>query len=1126
VTQPLRPCAARSVFVFASALVSALVFLSGCGGGSSSAPGPPPPAAISVSVTPATAAVQTGQGQNFTAAVTNDSQNKGVTWALSGAGCTGSACGTLSGPSGMAITYTAPSSVPNPATVTLTPTSAADSTKSAAAMITVSTAALQSIAVTPGNPSIASGLTQQFAATGTFSDGSTKDLTSTVTWTSSSTTVATIAAAGGLAKGVAAGTSTIQATSQAASGPITGSTTLTVTVSGATLSSIAVTPANPSIAAGLTQQFTATGTFSDGSTQNLTSSVTWSSSNTTVATITAAGGLAKGVTIGTAMIQAVTGAITGSATLTISPAALVSIAVTPANPSIAIGLTQQFTASGTFSDGSTKDITSSVTWSSSNAAVATIAAGGLATSVATGQATIKAVSGTITGSTTLTAVALASIAVTPANPSIAVGLTQQFTATGTFTDGSTQNITNSVTWTTLNTTVTTISAAGLARGLVTGSATIQAASGSIKGTTTIIVSNAALSSIAVTPANPSIALGLTEQFTATGTFTDGSTQNLTNSVTWSSSNAAVATIAASGLATGVTGGPVTIQAVNGSVTGTTTLTVSSATLSSIAVTPANSSIGQGLTTQFTATGTYSDSTTHDLTSVATWSSLNTAIATIASGGLAKGVAIGAATIQAVFGSTTGATTLTVNAANAGAQGQWQTLPYTMPINPIHMALMHTGKVLVVAGSGNLPGGTPFEWALWDPQAGTITQQTVPWDMFCNGMVVLPDGKPFIFGGTVTYDPFVGAKNASIYDPATGAFADQPPMLHGRWYPTGTVLGDGRVMVFSGLDENSNTNTQVEIFTEGTGWSSAVAAGWTPPLYPRQHLLPNGKVFISGSQAMSRIFDPSTSTWTTSATTNFGSTRTYGSSVLLSLTPANSYKPQVMIMGGSNPGTPATATTEIIDLSAASPKWANGPSMSQPRIEMNATILPNGKVLATDGSTNDEDANSASLNADLYDPTTNTFSSAGANAFARLYHSQAMLLPDATVIVAGGNPRRGTYEPHMEIYAPAYLFNADGSTATRPTITSVPSAAISYNTQFQVASPDASSISSVVVVRAGAVTHAFDMDQRLVGMSFTVSGTTLTVTAPPNGNIAPPGYYLLFLLNNAGVPSIASFVQLH
>ena len=131
-------------------------------------------------------------------------------------------------------------------------------------------------------------------------------------------------------------------------------------------------------------------------------------------------------------------------------------------------------------------------------------------------------------------------------------------------------------------------------------------------------------------------------------------------------------------------------------------------------------------------------------------------------------------------------------------------------------------------------------------------------------------------------------------------------------------------------------------------------------------------------------------------------------------PGNGYKPRVMIFGGGNPG---TATTEIIDLSAATPAWQYGPS--QPRIELNVTILPSGKVLVVGGSRNDEDAATASLNAALFDPATNSFSSAGANAFPRLYHSNALLLPDATVLVNGGNPQRGNYEHHQEIYSPAY-----------------------------------------------------------------------------------------------------------
>jgi hypothetical protein len=474
-------------------------------------------------------------------------------------------------------------------------------------------------------------------------------------------------------------------------------------------------------------------------------------------------------------------------------------------------------------------------------------------------------------------------------------------------------------------------------------------------------------------------------------------------------------------------------------------------------------------------------------------------------------------------------------AQANVQGQWSTLNYSMTINPIHVALMHNGKILVTTGSGNCPssqsgcpsgpafGGSNHSGAVVvDPVAKKITQLSVAWDMFCNGMTVLPDGRVMVDGGTLAYDPFEGIQNTSLFDPATNTFTDVQSMAHGRWYPTVTLLSDGRVMAFSGNDENGATNTTVEFYTEGSGWSSPVSAGWTPPLYPRMHLLPNGNVFYSGSGPTSMIFNPSSKTWSTSAHTNLGATRTYGSSVLLPLTPDNNYDPQVLILGGGNT---ATATTELIDLGASSPSWSWGPQMSQPRIEMDAVILPTGKVLALGGSGSDEDASTASLNADLYDPDSNSFSSAGANTYPRLYHSVALLLPDATVWIAGSNPSRGTWESHMESYQPAYLFNGDGSLATRPTIGSAPST-IAWGAQFSVSTPDAANISKTVLVRAGSSTHAFDMDQRLVGMSFTQGSGTLTVTAPPNSKIAPPGYYMLFLINNNGVPSVAAWVLLN
>src|SRR5206468_748978 len=361
---------------------------------------------------------------------------------------------------------------------------------------------------------------------------------------------------------------------------------------------------------------------------------------------------------------------------------------------------------------------------------------------------------------------------------------------------------------------------------------------------------------------------------------------------------------------------------------------------------------------------------------------------------------------------------TTSVAQPNVQGQWTTLPYAMPINPVHVALLHTGKVLVVSGSGNVAGNTNYQAAIWDPQANTISTQPVAWDMFCNGMVVLPDGRPFIMGGTLQYDPFHGELRTSFFDPATGNFTDAQNMAHGRWYPTATTLGDRRVMVFSGLNETGGTNTSVEIYTVGTGWGAASTASWTPPLYPRMHLLPNGKVFYSGATTQSRTFDPSTKVWSNVATTNYSGTRTYGTSVLLALTPTNNYDPRVFIMGG---GSPSTQSTEVIDLGASTPAWKYGPIMSQPRIEMNAVILPSGQVLALGGSYNDEDTTTASLNADLFDANAASVGPAGANAYARLYHSVALLLPDATVWLAGGNPQRGTYEQNMEIYQPPYVW---------------------------------------------------------------------------------------------------------
>ena len=462
------------------------------------------------------------------------------------------------------------------------------------------------------------------------------------------------------------------------------------------------------------------------------------------------------------------------------------------------------------------------------------------------------------------------------------------------------------------------------------------------------------------------------------------------------------------------------------------------------------------------------------------------------------------------------------AAQPNVTGQWSVLPYTMPINPIHVGLMKTGRILIVSGTQNDPTVTTDSAAVYDPNTGAINVQTIPWDLFCNGLSWMSDGRALIAGGNLQYNPFRGIRTATMFDPSTERFIQVQDMARGRWYPSVVALADGRMATFSGWLEGGGTNNAVEIYTTPDGWSPEFTAPFIPELYPWLHVLPNGRVFMSGANVSSSIFDPGSSTWATGvATMNYPRPRIYGSSVLLPLSAADGWRARVMIMGGDNP---ATDSVEIIDLSQPNPSWRTIASMSGPRIQMDAVILPTGKILALGGSALDKTGSTATLNADLFDPASETWTPAGTMNMPRLYHSVALLLPDGTVWSAGSNPSQGTWENRMEIYRPAYLFDSNGGPASRPSITGAPSI-IGYGGSFQVNTPNAAGIASVVLIRNGANTHAFDMDQRMLSLSFTKGAGALTVTAPPNANVAPPGYYMLFIVDNNGVPSVAPFVQI-
>jgi uncharacterized protein YjdB len=518
-----------------------------------------------------------------------------------------------------------------------------------------SSATLSTLQLSPGNASVAPGVTQQFTAMGKYSDGSSKDLTASVQWSSSDPTIASISSHG-MAGGVANGVVTILA----ASGSKTASASLVVTGATAGLASIAVTPAAASQPVNTSQQYTAVGTYNDGSTRDLTALVAWVSSAPAIARVDSKG-MVSGVASGTSTISASLGTISGSASVTITAPSITAITVTPDGLTLGIGITQQYTASAIYSDGSSQDLVSGVTWTSSTTSVGSISTSGLVTTAGAGTTTITASIGSVSDTATLTVVAahLTSIAVSPTPVSLAKGTAQQFTAVGTFDDGSTQLLT-SLTWSSSSSSVVNVDASsGIGTAVATGTANVTATSGSISGSAAVTVTGATLVSVAVTPPNSTMPSSTTKQMTATGTFSDSSTQDVTISALWSSSNPQAATISNHGVVTGLANGSTNITALVGSVSGSTSLTVSSVKLVSLAILPANARVQRHTTLRFTAVGTFSDGSTGSNLAGLVWTSSLPRVASMRGSGVVFGKKSGSATITAAVGSVKGTTTLTV-----------------------------------------------------------------------------------------------------------------------------------------------------------------------------------------------------------------------------------------------------------------------------------------------------------------------------------------------------------------------------------------------------------------------------------------------------------------------------------
>jgi uncharacterized protein DUF4082/concanavalin A-like lectin/glucanase superfamily protein/Big-like domain-containing protein/galactose oxidase-like protein/Kelch motif protein len=454
-------------------------------------------------------------------------------------------------------------------------------------------------------------------------------------------------------------------------------------------------------------------------------------------------------------------------------------------------------------------------------------------------------------------------------------------------------------------------------------------------------------------------------------------------------------------------------------------------------------------------------------------------------------------------------------------GQWSA-PFNLGLVAVNMVLMRTGKVLMYAGQDN--GGTSA--SVWDPTTGTVTpvpnNQT---NIFCSGHSALADGRILVVGGYDNANGILGSADANIFDPTTQLWTALPRMAYRRWYPSATTLGDGRVLVTSGATTCFTCIADVpEIYDPvANSWTQLTAARLAFPYYPFSFLLPSGKVLIAGANEQSSqtwTLDVGAQTWTTvdPIVVDGHSAAMYGLGKVIKSGSATD-------SGSSN--VPAASTAYVLDMNQPSPAWRQIASMAFPRAYQNTTLLPDGNVLVTGGErrTDGADTSQAIYEAELWSPLTETWQTMARSQVPRLYHSTALLLPDARVLVAGGGngsvPNFGQIADQLqgEIYSPPYLFKG-----ARPTITSAPQV-VQHGSNFVVQTPDAANIASIALMRPGAVTHAFDEEQRFLNLTFQQGGGSLTVQAPANVNQAPPGFYLLFIVNTNGVPSIAPFVRL-
>ena len=527
---------------------------------------------------------------------------------------------------------------------------------------------------------------------------------------------------------------------------------------------------------------------------------------------------------------------------------------------------------------------------------------------------------------------------------------------------------------------------------------------------------------------------------------------------------------------------------------------------------------------------------------------------------------------------------TAERAPASQIGRWTHAPFALPNSfAIHSVMLPTGKVLYwgfPADPPNVGNGT-----LWDPSKGygpdAFTnvpppvvdpdgpgpQTPVVAPIYCSGQSFLADGEVLVTGGNLVfpggvtdpaYSDWAGLNQVFTFNPWTEKWTKQPQMNDGRWYPTQVELADGRTLTIGGYGDDAPgkiLNLDLEIFKPGPSPSSMGSFSLHPEvslpigmLYPHMFTLPDERVLVAGPlpkhSALIDARDPRDPvTWTDLPRLN--EMRNGGNAVLDPGGPRGSWK--VTMLGGTG-GLPKpdgsrdpSGTTETIDAKHPGEGWKMGPSQNLGRSYQNTVLLPDRSMVTVGGGFGDDledgvyriDSNGARRQVELYDPDTKKWRLGPAQMEDRGYHATALLLPDGRVFSGGDN--KHPLEPNgdnsrtdtAEIYSPPYLFKGP-----RPVIKKAPKAA-DWNELIKVKTKGRSKATSAVLVAPSATTHGDDMNQRLVPLRVKKPKHKkgkrklrgLQLMTPPSAGVAPPGYYMLFVLNKKGVPSVAKWVKL-